>query len=179
MIFSGVFSLKTRIAIALTFLAISFFFIYIDYDKEIANYLVNFGLIGGMIAGLFYTFGISTPFAMAVIIDLMSVEKPFAITLLASMSAATLDCILFSVFKDILEKKAKFLKAKINKIVKKLNGLVPVFGFMVFGLPLPDELGLAMLGMTKIKIHVLWFIVFLSKFVMLSILWLSIGYFFN
>jgi hypothetical protein len=82
-----------------------------------------------------------------------------------------MDCLLFSVVRDALEASTKRLVQEIHGCSRSYSSACSVAGFFVFGLPLPDELGLAMMEMTEIKIIRLWFIIFFSKLVMLLVLW--------
>lgn len=145
--------------------------IILGLDKLVSEELSKIGFIGAIIAGAFYTFGISTPFAMAVILELMNPNDKFIVILLACASAATVDCLFFSVMREALEKNTKYVIQSIRKKYWGILSFAPFMGFFIFGLPLPDELALALMGITKIELKKLWVVIFLAKLLTLLTLW--------
>jgi hypothetical protein len=171
MLLSKSLSFKMRLGVILIVLFISIILILLGLDKVISVQLSKFGVLGAVVAGAFYTFGISTPMAMAVIIDMMQMDGALSFALTASITAATVDCVLFSVMRDTLESNSKKLLQNIRKNHKWLMQFSPAIGFFIFGLPLPDELALALLEITKINLSKLWAVVFLAKLITLILIW--------
>lgn len=170
MLFAPHISLDKRLAIIIAVLLASFLLVFAGFDKAVSGYLVSFGLLGAATAGIFYTFGISTPFAMVVILELMQMENPLYVAVFASASAAMVDCLLFLVVRDALESNAKKMLAKAKSRFAAFSPAFPIAGFFVFGMPLPDELGLALMEMTKIETLKLWAVIFCAKLVTLLML---------
>jgi len=170
MLFAPHISLEQRLAIVLGVLLASFLLVIAGFDKIVSSYLVSFGAAGAAVAGAFYTLGATTPFAMVVLLELMQHENAILVAAVACASAALVDCLLFSVVRDALERNAKKMLASTRRKFSAFSGAFPVAGFFVFGLPLPDELGLALMEMTKIELLKLAVVIFLAKFVTLLML---------
>ena len=171
LLFSKTLSFESRLAVVAVVLIMSLVLVFLGLDKLVASHLIGLGILGAALTGMFYTFGITTPFSMAVILDLMHAEEALHIAFFACIMAATVDCLLFSVVKDVLEANTKELMKKIRSMGNGISSVFPVAGFFVFGLPLPDEIGLALMEMGEIKLSRLWLVVFFSKFLTLIMLW--------
>lgn len=170
-IFAGKISIETRFVIAIVFLPATFIMVLAGFDKTITELLLGFGVWGALLAGAFYTFGITTPFSMVVILELMRLENPFAVAVFACIAAASIDCVFFSLVRSELEKNTRNMLEKTRKAFHKYAMLFPFAGFLVFGLPLPDELGLALMEMTEIRLAKLWVVIFLAKMFTLLSIW--------
>jgi len=170
MLFAPHISFEQRLVLLVAVLLASFLLVFMGLDKVVSGYLVSFGAAGAALAGAFYTFGATTPFAMVVILELMQTENALLVALVASMSGALVDCLFFSVVRDALERNAKRILASTRKRFSAFSNAFPVAGFFVFGLPLPDELGLALMEMTRIELLKLALVIFLAKFVTLLML---------
>jgi hypothetical protein len=158
--------------ISITFILFSFLLVFFGIDKQLLDFFSNFGPLSASFFGLFYTFGATTPISIVVILELMIKENsPFLFATLASLSATAVDCIFFTILKNSLEKNAKNLKDYFYKKFGKFNGLLKISGFLAFGLPVPDEIALALLQMTDIKIGRLAIVIFFSKFFTLLLFW--------
>lgn len=160
-------SIEKRVIVALSFIFVSFLLIMWGFDKVVSGYLVNLGPLGAFIAGAFYTLGATSPFAMVVSLELMNAENPWMIAFFVSFSAMIVDCFLFMALKETLENSTKRIVNRLQAKTNKFSSTFPVFGFLVFGLPLPDELGLALMEMTTIDLVKLGAVIFCSKFLTL------------
>jgi len=164
-------SIDKKLVVSISFILLSFILVFAGIDKEVTSYLLSFGSAGAFVAGVFYTLGITTPFAMVVILEIMRASDPAVAAILASFSAAAVDCLLFLMVRDALESSARQLMEKIRKKFEKASAIFPLAGLMVFGMPLPDELGLALMEMTKIELPKLFAVVFIAKLLTLLMLW--------
>lgn len=158
----------------MAFIAVSFALVLFGLDRVVSKYLLGFGLVGSAIAGAFYTFGITTPFSMVVILELMQSGNAISFALVAALVATCVDCLLFSVVKNALEKNTEKIMEKLHCNFAKLSAAFPVLGFFAFGMPVPDEIALALMSLGKINLHKLFIVVFLSKFMILLLLWKAI-----
>lgn len=171
MLFAHKYSVDTRLKIAIASILASFVLVFLGLDRWAAAQLMTLGLAGAAIAGAFYTLGATTPFAMVVILELMqSSASPYIVALVACAAASLVDCALFSIVKDSLEKNAAKLVANARRWFSRIPNAAPIAGFFVFGMPLPDELGLALMEMTTIRLGKLAAVIFLAKFLTLLIL---------
>lgn len=139
-------------------------------DEWVASQLLEYGILGAFGAGVFYTSGLTTPFAMLIIADLMKMNDPLAVALAAAFGAAIMDFVLFKLLKKELEMRVKKMMRYIQKKLAWLNGAAPVIGFFVFGSPLPDELGLALMEFTNVDALKLAVIVFFAKLITLMLI---------
>lgn len=175
MLFSRHFTIEKRLYIAIAVLLASFLLVLLGFDKAVSSQLLALGNIGAAIAGAFYTFGITTPFSMVVLLDLMRLENGYAVAFFACITATAVDCYFFYALRRALEKNAKRLMAYFHKKFGRLAYFFPATGFFVFGLPLPDEIGLALMEMTDIKLAKLAAVIFFAKFLTLVLLWKATG----
>lgn len=137
-------------------------------DKSMAGKFV-----GSFIAGLFFTSIFTTAPATVALGQIASYSNIFVVAFLGGLGAMIGDYILFRFFRDsigadiaqiIKNKKRGHLKHLFtSKIGKRVMALV---GGLIIASPLPDEIGLVLMGISKIKNR---------KFFQLSFLFNSIG----
>lgn len=164
MLFSGLMRMRARLLLVILALTIGVSIYWSGLDLSIASSLHGLGPLGYAVAGAFYTFGLTTPTAFVVILDMMRANGPYAVAIAAAASAALVDTVLFMLVKEQLEKNVAYLMKRIRKMTG--DGGKPAFqaaGFLTFGLPLPDELALAFMEIGEIKPVRLFAIVFCAK----------------
>ncbi len=112
---------------------------------------------GSFIAGVFFTSAFTTIPAIAVLSELALITDPWIVALFGGVGAVTGDYILFLIVRQGLSHDVKYLIAhmgfkRVRKLfhTKLLEHVLPLLGALVLASPLPDELGLAMLGFSKI-----------------------------
>lgn len=172
MLLAGRFSLRFRLAVLLAFIAASVAIVLLGFDKIVSGHLAGLGIAGVAAAGAFYTLGATTPFAMIVIIELMGGKNAVAYAFLAAFTAAAVDCFLFSTVKDALERNAEKIREKLHSgRFKRFSRLFPIAGFFAFGLPVPDEIAIALTAFGKIRTLKLFVVVFFAKFFTLLAVW--------
>ena len=171
MLLAGKVSIGKRGIAALFFIFVSFALVLLGADRIVSGYLLTLGPIGAVLAGAFYTLGATSPFAIVVVLELMSRGNPLAVAILASLSATVVDCFLFAAFKDVLEANTKQLVSVLHSRFQRFSAVFPFVGFFVFALPLPDELGLALVEFTTIDFQKLGAMVFCAKFLTLVLAW--------
>ncbi|MCX8174800.1 MAG: hypothetical protein N3E51_01185 [Candidatus Micrarchaeota archaeon] len=171
MLFAKHFRLDLRLQIAIAFILASFALVIFGYDRAVAEYLRGLGVAGAAFAGAFYTLGATTPFAMVVILEQMQMGNPQQVALVACLSATFVDCALFWAVRKTLEKNSRALLQRLRDRFERFSYAFPIGGFFVFGLPLPDELGLALMEMTTIDLAKLAAVIFLAKLITLVMLY--------
>ncbi|MGB9708230.1 MAG: hypothetical protein ACPLXC_02820 [Candidatus Pacearchaeota archaeon] len=133
---------------------------YVKYFISSLN-LNMFGYLGSFIAGVFYTFGFTSPFSTGFFIDLNPSNIILA-GILGGLGALLGDLVIFEIVRTYFidefralgkEKPMKWL----NKMLRRLLGrgahtfLLCVFAIVFIASPLPDEAGITILaGLTKI-----------------------------
>lgn len=112
------------------------------------------------LAGAFYTSFLTTPISIAMLVILAPKQNPIILSLIAGLGAAVVDLFIVKFFKgevnydlNLLAKTFRFYL--INRLLKlfKLDFLLPLVGALIIASPLPDELGLFLLGASKMKTY--------------------------
>lgn len=147
-----------------TFLLLcSLVLLYYLADTHIArDFISNIGSIGyfgAFIVGILFVSIFTVAPAIIVLYSLASTLNPLAVAVLAGLGAVIGDLIIFKFFKDKVFAEIKPIFEKIGwshflgRIFRTpfFSWLIPIFGAAVIASPLPDELGITILGISKVK----------------------------
>lgn len=138
--------------------------------------LGSFGYLGAFIAGILFvsTFTVATG---AVILRVLAEKlSPLEIGIIAGFGAVLGDFTIFKFVKDGLVNEVREVYEKIdhgNHLLKLLHTkyfswMFPIFGAIVIASPLPDEIGVSLLGIGKMKSY---------QFLILSFILNAVGIF--
>lgn len=160
-------------------LALLLFFIilaYITFNNPLVGILVsnlgNFSYLTVFIAGIFFAFGFTAPFATGFFITLNPPNLLLA-GIIGGLGALSADLLIFRFicvsFEDEFNnlKKSRYAQKISSLIDKNLNQRIKIYVMYAFAgiliaSPLPDEAGILLLaGLTKIKISILAILSFL------------------
>ena len=148
---------------------------YIFASPEVKNQISSLGQIsyfGIFIAGMFFSFGFSTPFAIGFFLTLMP-ENIYLASFVGGLGAMLSDLFIFKIIRfSFMDEFKRLRKTKpiveinrllsTNLLAKTKTYLLFIFAGIILSSPLPDELGVSMLaGLTKIKSHILGIISFI------------------
>jgi uncharacterized membrane protein YdjX (TVP38/TMEM64 family) len=147
--------------------------------------LSGLSYLGIFIAGLLFSFGFSTPFAIGFFL-VVQPENIFLASVIGGVGAMLADLTIFNIMKFSFMDEFKRLEKtplirEFHIILKhrffsriKLYVLYVCAGLIIAS-PLPDEIGVSMLaGLTKIKLHLLALISFIMNTLgILVMLWLG------
>lgn len=118
----------------------------------------DFGVLGSFAAGIFFTSIFTTAPAIAVLGELSQARPIWEVVVLGGLGAMMGDYIIFRFVRDRLGDDALYLLAHsgIKRVpaifrTRLFRRLVPFVGALIIASPLPDELGLAMLGVSKVS----------------------------
>lgn len=146
---------------------------------EILTATQEIKFLGAFIAGIFFTSIFTTAPATVVLAELAQTNSIFLIALIGGLGALLGDLIIFRFVKDHLSGDFAYLikQSKSKRLahlfrLRLFRWLLAFLGALVIASPLPDELGLMMMGMSKIKTA--WFIPL--SFVLNSLGILAIGF---
>lgn len=147
--------------------------------KEILSATNRILFFDSFVAGLFYTSGFTTPIAFIALFEIAKSYSIFEVALFGAFGAVLGDFLIFRFLRDKLDNdililiKGKYFFKNLKKIFHlRLFRWVSIFlGGIILATPLPDELGLAILGFSKTKN--LFFIIFSFLFKFLSILFIA------
>ena len=114
--------------------------------------------LGNFVAGFFFTSVLTVGPAAVALGELAQANSIWLVALIGAAGAVIGDMILFRFVRDRITDDfiAIFKHTRFNHIrdIFKLaifHWLLPVLGFLLVASPLPDEIGLAMMGVAKIK----------------------------
>ncbi len=120
--------------------------------------LGDLGYVGAFIVGIFFVSTFTVAPAIIILFHLADRLNPVEVALLAGLGAMLGDYIIFRFMRDKVfdELRPLFrrLPSKKTKILFKspyFAWLLPVFGAFLIASPFPDEVGVGMLGASKIK----------------------------
>lgn len=138
--------------------------------------LGEFGYFGAFIAGILFVSTFTVAIGSLVLLILAEKMSPIELGLIAGMGAVIGDLAIFRFVKDNL---ASEIESVYNQIdgdhhLRKLfhskyfSWTLPIIGAMIIASPLPDELGVSLLGISKMNTY---------RFVLMSYLLNSAGIF--
>src|SRR3989344_3479464 len=132
----------------------------------------GFKIIASFVAGLFFTSIFTTAPAMVALAVLARDFPPIWVALVGALGASLVDFLIFRFVRDDLAKDASSIfRAKIRKKFVRLfhhgplKWLLVLLGGAIIASPLPDELGLALLGLAKIRTRTLLPLSYIMNFI--------------
>lgn len=142
-------------------LVVAFFVLRNETIHSFLLHLGNFGYVGAFLAGILF---VSTfTFATGAIILLVLAEtlSPVEIGIIAGFGAVIGDFVIFRFVKDDLAREIRFIYNRMdtNHHLKKVfqtkyfSWTLPVFGAVIIASPLPDEIGVSLMGISKLKTY--------------------------
>jgi len=127
--------------------------------QTILNSAQEWEALGSVIAGMFFVSAFTAAPAGVVLFEIASASSIWEVAFFGGIGALIGDLLIFRFIKDSLSEDPLWIMGKIKK--KKagasvirfgfLRYLMPVVGAVIVASPLPDEIGLAMMGLSKMK----------------------------
>lgn len=137
-------------------------------------------LISSFISGLFFTSMFTIAPAAVAFVQIAEAGYLPLIALSGAIGATLTDLVIFSFIKDSFadDLKTVLRQKTVQKIAAFfhlgfLRWIAPVIGALIIASPLPDELGLAFMGITKVRRDVLILIAFPMNFIGILLLGLA------
>lgn len=143
--------------------SIVFAFIIAELDlvEKIFSISENIRILSSFIAGLFFTSVFTTAPAIVVLGKISQIEPVLLVALFGGMGAVIGDMAIFFVFRNHISgdidnllsrlKNDPFRAVTRNRNIRWLGVLI---GALIIASPLPDELGIAMMGISRVKFKV-------------------------
>lgn len=144
----------------LLFVSLVVFFYFADTPivKNAINGIGDLGYLGAFIVGIFFVSTFTVAPATVVLFYLAKALTPIEVALFAGLGSVLGDYIIFRFLKDRVFE-------EIAPVIKRLGGfrlshllatpyfawLAPVFGAIIIASPFPDEIGITLLGISKLK----------------------------
>ncbi|MBU0749992.1 hypothetical protein KKH15_00550 [Patescibacteria group bacterium] len=145
----------TLLVISLVVLAV---LIETPYVQAIVNHIGTYGYIGSFISGIFFVSTFTVAPASVVLFHLAEEYNPILIALTAGAGAVIGDVCLFRFFKDQIFQEFTPLLSRLKQrnVVALFRSpyfawFTPVLGAIIIASPFPDEIGIGMMGLGKIK----------------------------
>lgn len=122
--------------------------------------LGNLGYLGAFLAGILFVWIFSMPTALLILLTLSQsgVLSPIEIGLIAGLGAVVGDLIIFKFVRDGLSGEIEEIYTKyggkhLSNIIRSryFHWTLPIIGAVVIASPLPDEIGVSLLGISKMK----------------------------
>lgn len=140
--------------------------------QELFTFSQEVAFIGSFIAGIFFTSIFTIAPAAIALAEMASVADPWSVALWGALGAMLGDMLLFLFIRDVFTEDAEsIVQARKWKhwIAQSHHGflrwLVPIVGAIIIASPLPDELGLALLGVSRTNTFVVLPIAFAMNFI--------------
>lgn len=137
----------------------------------------NAGLFTSFVAGILLSSSLTIAIALLAIIDISKTTPPLVVALMGALGAVIGDLFLFLFVRDELGrnvggymKEAKYKKAIKFFHLSSMKWLAILVGIIAIALPIPDELGLALLGLAKVRTPYVLVLSFLTTFVEILII---------
>ena len=156
-----------KTAIFIVSLSIAWWLIKTGFLNNFIDKILAFKFLAEFISGMLYTSFLTTPIAIAMFLVIAQDSNPIFIALLGGLGGALADFLIVRFFrdnsKDINEASKEFQIQKLYQILKALHieFIIPIIGALIIASPFPDELGLLMLGASKLKYHQLFLITYI------------------
>tara|TARA_Y100000310_G_scaffold329968_1_gene400783 strand:+ start:7775 stop:8305 length:531 start_codon:yes stop_codon:yes gene_type:complete len=155
--------------------------IYLHFSgilKALIELTGNFGIIGVLISGIFFGYAFTAAPATASLISYTNYFNPIIISFIGATGTMIGDLLIFNIFKKGLPKEVDTIikSTKLDRLKKSKFKwlLVGIAGFIIAS-PLPDEIGVSLLGINKwdtVRFMLLTFSLnFIGILVITSIAW--------
>ncbi|MDH4358490.1 MAG: hypothetical protein OEV37_00880 [Candidatus Berkelbacteria bacterium] len=118
----------------------------------------NFGYLGSFISGVFFVSIFTVAPATAVLFELAENFNPVLVALFAGLGAVLGDYFIFRFLKDrVFQELSELFRGVKRGFIGGVfrtpyfSWLIPLLGALIIALPLPDEMGVAVMGLSKVK----------------------------
>lgn len=162
-----------------TFLILSIIAFVYFLDKSFVQFFIKsisgLGYFGSFLSGMFFVSIFTVAPASAILFDIAKALNPFWVAVCAGIGAVLGDYIILRILKDKVFEELMPIFRKVDRSFLWIffsspffAWLIPLLGAIVIASPLPDEIGISLMGASKIKN---W------QFILITFLLNSIGIF--
>lgn len=164
----------------ITFLLLSFVLaFFVLRNGTMHNFLLhlgNFGYLGAFLAGVLFVSTFTVATGAIILLVLAETLSPIEIGIIAGFGAVVGDFVIFRFVKDDLAREIKSIYNQIDTNyhlkrvfqTKYFSWTFPVLGAAIIASPLPDEIGVSLMGISKLKTY---------QFLLISFILNAIGIF--
>lgn len=164
----------------LTFLLLSLILAFFTFRNETLHsfllHLGSFGYVGAFLAGILFVSTFTVATGAIILLVLAETVSPIEIGLIAGLGAVVGDFVIFRFIKDDLAREIVQIYSQFDKnhhfkkvlYTKYFSWTLPVMGAAIIASPLPDEVGISLMGISKLKTY---------QFLLISFILNAIGIF--
>lgn len=144
-----------------TFLILSLAAFYYFLESTIVQVFLKgigeLGYFGSFISGILFVSTFTVAPASAILFDIAKLLNPYFVAITAGLGAVLGDYLLLRYFQDKVFDELKVLLKPGRTIFGSLFSgplfawLIPIIGAIIIASPFPDEVGIGMIGLSKIK----------------------------
>lgn len=139
-------------------LIILFYLTGTDLGQQAIHSISKLGYIGSFVAGIFFVSTFTVAPASVVLFKLTQIYNPILIAITSGFGAVIGDYIIFRFLKDNVFEEIKpiFMKlggSNLSRLMSTpyFSWLAPVIGAIIIASPFPDEIGVGLMGISKLK----------------------------
>lgn len=129
-----------------------------NFGQQVISSISKLGYIGPFFSGIFFVSTFTVAPASVVLYKLAQIYNPFLIALIAGLGAVVGDYIIFRFLKDNVFEEIKpiFMELGGSNLLRLLSTpyfawFAPVLGALIIASPFPDEIGVGLMGISKLK----------------------------
>ena len=128
------------------------------FVHALVDHIGTYGYLGSLVAGIFFVSTFTVAPAGLVLFHLAEEYNPLLIALTAGAGGVIGDLLIFRFFKDRIFAEFEPLASRLKQhhlftLFKSpyFGWLTPVLGALIIASPLPDEVGIGMMGLSRIR----------------------------
>jgi uncharacterized membrane protein YdjX (TVP38/TMEM64 family) len=148
---------KNTIFLFLSFV-VFFYFITTETGRYVINDFSLLGLLGSFLAGIFLVSTFTVLPSIIVLLKIAEVYDPVSVALTAGLGSVVGDYAMFSFLRDhVYDELLSLIPESKRRIFSRLSRskylawMTPVLGALIVASPLPDEIGIGLMGMSRLK----------------------------
>ncbi len=149
-----------NITIAFLGILVAFWLARFEIFHEFLTHLGSAGYAGAFVAGILFVSTFTVATGALILFTLAEYLHPLEIAIFAGFGSVLGDLIIFRLVKDDLSTEMKRLYNQfggrhITRLLhtKYFNWTLPVVGAIIIASPLPDEIGVSLMGIAKMKTY--------------------------
>jgi len=139
-------------------LLVLYFIAETEFVKQFIAKIGEWGYFGAFLVGIFFVSTFTVAPSVMVIYFLAQNLNPWEVAVFAGIGAVVGDALIFSFLRDGIFDEVRPLFSFFQKplFIRIINSsyfvwLLPIFGALIIASPFPDEIGISMMGLSKIK----------------------------
>lgn len=149
-----------NLTLALLGVVTAFWLARFEIFQEFLTHLGSAGYAGAFVAGILFVSTFTVATGAVILFTLAEYLHPLEIALLAGLGSVIGDLVIFHLVRDDLASEIKSLYNRfggrhITRLLhtKYFNWTLPVVGAILIASPLPDEIGVSLMGIAKMKTY--------------------------